>query len=511
MRIITYIKRKLPVLACGLLCTACSDFFDVTPENGASPDDFYSNNTELNAVAYGMYASLAPEVHKFFLWGSARADLVVGGDTKDTYVTEFINNNVSDLNPYTDYGFLYKSIARCNHQLKNLPRLKPNGDKVTATRLRIFYGEAYFLRAWCYFQLVRTFGEVPLILEEVADEVTFIDEAGREVRISTIRMTDEELRAVLLKPVAKQKTWMAILDDLAKARDMLDETSYDMAFGPQTDQLMIRANRLAAYELSADAALWCGMDLEASAFADYVLLQNKLGSYSVWGNQYTTTGSAMALNFNSFGFMYSFSGAFRVQRMQEFTSPVEADGGRYLVKPKMTICSNLFDEPLDARTKHTYTRVNRKDVIWKYIGLDDAGNAMRQPYQSTANWYLLKHAEAYLIKGIAENRLGNAGGALEMLNTVRYARGLNRLDKNTTSLDKEYLEDLLFKEKARETAFEGRRWYDLLLREEVFGENGIIARTVSVKYDDPVQKNEVYNRLLNAASWYLPIDPVKWK
>ena len=41
--------------------------------------------------------------------------------------------------------------------------------------------------------------------------------------------------------------------------------------------------------------------------------------------------------------------------------------------------------------------------------------------------------------------------------------------------------------------------------------DGIIARTVSAKYDDENQKNEVYSRLSNPANWYLPIEPERWK
>lgn len=509
MRIMRCIK--LPVIAGCVLLTACGDFFDVDPENGASPDDFYSNNSELNSVAEGMYAPLAPEVHKFFLWGSARADLVVGGETKDAYISEFLNNTVSVVNPYTDYGFLYKAIARCNHQLKNLPRMKPNGDKVTVTNMKPFYGEAYFLRAWCYFQLVRTFGEVPLVLEEVADEVTYINEAGEEVKINTITMTDEELRAVVLQPAGKQEIWTAIMDDLAKARELLTGKSYNMGFNLDTDWNLIRANRIAAYTLSAEVALWNGLYDESAAFGEYVVLQNKLGTSSTWGTQYTTTDAASAILYNSFGFKYVFEQGFRVQRMQEFTSPVEADGGKYLVKPKMTLCDQLFNESLDVRSKISYKRINRKEVIWKYIGLDEEGKAMRDPYESIANWYALKHADAYLVKGIAENERGNIGGAFDMLNDVRVARGMQKYNRADISLDKQTLRELLFKEKAREDAFEGKRWYDLLLRETVLQETGIIARIVSAKYDDESQRNEVYNRLLDENSWYLPIEPERWK
>lgn len=498
-------------MAACVLLAACGDFFDVDPENGASPDDFYSTNSDLNSVAEGMYASLAPEAHKFFLWGSARADLVVEGDTRDTYVSEFLNNTVSGINPYTDYGFLYKAIARCNHQLKNLPRMKPNGDKVTVTAMKPFYGEAYFLRAWCYFQLVRTFGEVPLLLEEVADEVTYINEAGEEVKINTITLTDAELRAVVLQPAGKQKIWKAILDDLAKARELLTGTSYNMGFNIDPCWYLIRANRLAAYTLSVEAALWCGLYEEAAAWGEFVVLQGALGASSTWGSQYTTTDDAASVLYNSFGFKYVFEGASRTNRMQEFTSPVESDGGRYLVKPKMTVCDRLFDEAKDVRAKVSYKRIDRQEVIWKYIGLDEDGKAMREPYKSIANWYTLKHADAYLLKGIAENERGNTGGAFEMLNEVRVARGMLRYNKADITLDRQTLRDLLFKEKAREDAFEGKRWYDLLLRETVLGETGIIARTVAEKYDDADRKAEVRTRLSDENSWYLPVEPERWK
>ena len=470
MRIMRYIKWKLPIIAGCVLLSACGDFFDVEPENGASPDDFYSNNSELNSVAEGMYASLAPEAHKFFLWGSARADLVVEGNTKDTYISEFLNNTVSVINPYTDYGFLYKAIARCNHQLENLPRMQPNGDKVT-----------------------------------------YVNDAGEEVKVSTITLSDEELRATILQPAGKQEIWKAIMDDLAKARELLTGKSYNMGFNVDTDWELIRANRTAAYTLSAEVALWCGLYEGAAAFGEYVVLKGKLGASSTWGSQYTTTDAASSILYNSFGFKYVFEGGFRTNRMQEFTSPVEADGGKYLVKPKMTVCDKLFDDSQDTRLKTSYKRINRQEVIWKYIGLDEDGKAMREPYKSIANWYALKHADAYLIKGIAENERGNTGGAFEMLNKVRVARGMQKYNKADIPMEKQNLRELLFKEKAREDAFEGKRWYDLLLRETVLGETGIIARTVSAKYDDESRRNEVYNRLLNESSWYLPIEPERWK
>ncbi len=109
---------SLFILAAAGIFPACSDFFDIDPENGVDHSNMYQNVEEMHSGAMGIYSALAPEVHKFLLWGSARADMVTTGEGRDIYVSEFVNNNVTTLNPYTDYSFLYKVIARCNHHLE---------------------------------------------------------------------------------------------------------------------------------------------------------------------------------------------------------------------------------------------------------------------------------------------------------------------------------------------------------------------------------------------------------
>lgn len=499
-----------------LLGSSCSDYFDVDLGDKVPTDEAYQNLSDVNAVSNGIYAAIASDVHKLFLWGSARGDLVLQGTGRDAFVSEFVRNQVSAENPYTDYGFLYKAIARCNHQLANLPRMKPDGDLLRAEHWYIFYGEAYFVRAWCYFMLVRTFGEVPVVKEEMSDVVIYTDEEGNEVKNSTIKMTDEELRAVALKPKAEQEVWMQIVSDLAKSMDMFyTYMRYYPGWGDNEGKYSwwgLRGNINAAYILAADVSLWLKEYERASAFADYVVQKNKLGNSSSWYQQYLSVNNVgMAVNYNSFAMLYQYSnGHLNTQRMQEFTSPVEEDGGRYLVKPAIAPLAAIFNEENDVRAENTWMRVGRYDVIWKYIGLDQEGKSMREPYRSDAFFYLIKNLEAYSIKGIAECRLGNSEAAFKMLNLIRHARGMWEYQEGEINMDVNNLERLLFLERARETAFEGKRWYDLLLRETVFGETGIIAETVAEKFSG-TEREEVKSRLQDPGSWYLPIEPERWK
>lgn len=506
------------VTGVGLLLSgsSCSDYFDVDLGDKVPTDDAYQNLNDVNAVSNGIYAAIASDVHKLFLWGSARGDLVLEGEGRDAYVSEFVRNRVTPENPYTDYGFLYNAIARCNHQLANLPKMKPDGDLLRAEHWFVFYGEAYFIRAWSYFMLVRTFGAVPLVTEEMSDVVIYTDESGNEVKNSTIKMTDAELRAVALKPKAEREIWMQVVSDLAKAMDMFYTYSrYYPGWGDTEGNYSwwsMRANMYAAYTLAADVSLWLKEYERASAFADYVVQKDKIGTSSTWYQQYLSiNNTGMAASYNSFGMLYQYSGGFlNTQRMQEFTSPVEEDGGRYLVKPAVGPLTAIFTEENDVRRGVTWMRVGRYDAIWKYIGLDQEGKSMREPYRSDAFYYLIKHLEAYSIKGIAECRRGNSEAAFKMLNLIRHARGMWEYKEEDINMDVKNLENLLFLERARECAFEGKRWYDLLLRETVFQESGIIAETVSEKFSG-AEREEMKTRLSNPDSWYLPVDPERWK
>ena len=101
-KFINHIGFLILLGSCGMLVSSCQDFFDVEPENGHNTNEYYRTIDEVNGAALGMYAPLAQHVHQLFLWGSARADMVTTGSGNDAYITEFVNNEVSGLNPYTN-------------------------------------------------------------------------------------------------------------------------------------------------------------------------------------------------------------------------------------------------------------------------------------------------------------------------------------------------------------------------------------------------------------------------
>jgi starch-binding outer membrane protein, SusD/RagB family len=77
----------------------------------------------------------------------------------DELRTTATNSNLDDM-----WTYIYRGISRANGVITNVPKIEMN----ETTRNQIV-GEAYFLRALHYFNLVRMFGEVPLRLEVIDD------------------------------------------------------------------------------------------------------------------------------------------------------------------------------------------------------------------------------------------------------------------------------------------------------------------------------------------------------
>ena len=509
MRKILYITQILVFTICCGMLVSCDDFFEPDNYNSVEEKDFATSREDLNAGALGIYAALAQEVHKFLLWGSARADLVTtGSEGKDAYVTEFVNNNVTDINPYTDYSGLYKAIARCNHQLETIAKVVKIDFSLTDNDINAFYGEAYYLRALCYFYLVRTFRNVPLVLDDLSKEVYTVNDRNDTIRLKTISLSEEELRDIALKPAPEQEVWQQVLSDTKKAMGLLRVEYKWNGSSLSASERYGRANLFSAYALGADVSLWLGEYQKASAYADLIYKNTSydVTSPTTWGNAFISSTVAthdLAL------LAYNFSSSHETNRLQEFTSNVTSDGGKYLLKPVKDVIDSLYLEKGDIRPDYTYKRIDRQDLIWKYICLD-GNTAMREPYESVASWHIYRSADVYLMKGIAENRRGNPGGGLFYLNLVRRNRGLKEYDKTDIDLSLENLEDLLLLERARELAFEGKRWYDLMLVSKVFGRKEILPSMVSKKYPK-AEREAMYTHLSDENNWYLPVDPQRWQ
>lgn len=166
------------MLMAGLLLIAggCTDFLTEDLKGDFASSTFYKNESQALQAVNGAYNGLAFSRFDNALWvfgDIASNDAVKGGNPGDqaeiTYIDEFnadANNGI--ISNY--WAFAYEDIARANNVITNVPAVEMN----EGLRNRII-GEAKFIRAYNYFNLVNIFGRVPLkLLPQLTQEAIHV-------------------------------------------------------------------------------------------------------------------------------------------------------------------------------------------------------------------------------------------------------------------------------------------------------------------------------------------------
>lgn len=234
-------KKKIIIILSGLMVSVlfqgCSKF--VEEENVRSPvaDTYYKTATGFKDLINSCYTNTRSLVSD----GDVIAAYIFGTDlwtsASDKGVNEF-NTYSAQLTPsssvlYSIWSGCYKGINACNTAISR----SKNVSGMSQDELNSRTGEAYFLRAWFYSNLVMQFGAIPLITEEVTQVVT------------TATRTPED------------SVYNQIIDDLKKAEQFLPASQSD--FG--------RATKPAAEAMLARIYITLNQNEEAATYAKKVI------------------------------------------------------------------------------------------------------------------------------------------------------------------------------------------------------------------------------------------------
>lgn len=167
---------KNSIYAAGLvamagLCTGCNDWLAEDSPGSTKLDDFFTSGTACIQTVNGCYAPLAWEYNnsyfsEWYIGDIASDDALKGGqnvaDGADAYDIDNFKTNANNTIVLDYYRAKYQGIIRCNLALQKVAEYEPD-ETLSEERKDCLLGEAYFLRGFYYFQLVRVFGGVPLV------------------------------------------------------------------------------------------------------------------------------------------------------------------------------------------------------------------------------------------------------------------------------------------------------------------------------------------------------------
>ena len=155
------------VAALALVNTGCSDFLDLSPYSNANEKAFYKNKSDIETAMISVYSTLydvwKPEGLPSF-YGELMSDNAYNTNTAGNvadYDALDKHSNMTTTNSVVEgwWETYYKSIYKINQVISS-------GSGISGCEE--FIGEAKFMRALYYFDMVRAWGDVPLITTPVS-------------------------------------------------------------------------------------------------------------------------------------------------------------------------------------------------------------------------------------------------------------------------------------------------------------------------------------------------------
>ncbi len=436
-------KKISFLLLFNLFLSSCSnEFLELYPKASLSEGSFYKSEVDYTLLVNGCYVPMR-NYEKNWHWILAELpsdnatfqNNIRTGEAIRGVIDQFLQ--ASGNQAYANFWNLsYDGITRCNKLLYELGRAQITwSDEQLKERSA---GEALFLRALYYFNLVRQFGGVPLV---------------------TTPITSQE--AVDIKRAPEDAVYENIVDDLRLAIEHFNQAKGIKENG--------RANEGAARALLGKVHLTRHQYAEAApvleaviSSGDYQLLPDYSALFNPSEKDYKETIFAIQFSENSPELANRFI----------FMFAPHTSGGAVTNRPLINIVSAGWNYPTDDLIDAFEEGDVRKEASIAYWTGEDWDNQVRPiPYcfkykppvnapndRCGDNFPILRYSDVLLMYAEVLNESGRTAEAIPFVQQVRNRAGLTA---PVPATDPETLRAAIQKERQVEFCFENQRWYDL--------------------------------------------------
>jgi len=167
-------KKLLLYITILLLTLSCEDYLELTPPDGLVKDEFWKSKEDMESVLLGAYQKFASMDEVLFYLGEVRAGMLWEDVQTPAYLQDIFDGIILPDNQLCNWRSFYLAINYCNAVIQNAPVVKAIDLTLSDYQRDIFISEATFLRSLAYFYLVRTYRDVPMILEAVESDAVDI-------------------------------------------------------------------------------------------------------------------------------------------------------------------------------------------------------------------------------------------------------------------------------------------------------------------------------------------------
>lgn len=222
-----YIKAALVALAAGSL-TACDDYLDKMPISEATPENYFTQDSHLEAYANARYTEVIPSSGNWS-YGTYGADAGTDNMVKPWYDGIYVKGNWKT--GMTDGNYSFGTINTINYFFENvLGKYAAKQIIGDDSSIRHYIGEMYYMRAYVYFVMLQRFGDFPIITKCLPDDMTILSENSRRYprnEVARFILSDLDSAAVYMDAKKMAKTRLnGDVARLMKSRVALFEGSW---------------------------------------------------------------------------------------------------------------------------------------------------------------------------------------------------------------------------------------------------------------------------------------------
>ena len=158
-----YITEKITLFIAMLAIVACTDDFINVPSKNQNSDDFFNTAKDYEDALIGAYDLLQSTYLNVLLGEIASDNTLCGGenanDTPGFQQIDDMIHTASNEQLRAIWSRMYAGVNRTNYILEYQ-------DKITFNDKDNIIGQVKFLRAYYYFELVKWFGDIPMIVDK---------------------------------------------------------------------------------------------------------------------------------------------------------------------------------------------------------------------------------------------------------------------------------------------------------------------------------------------------------
>ena len=402
---------------------SCEDELYQDPITDKSVDNFFKTEMEIEEAVNGVYAKLqAGSLYGLYL-------PIIGEIPSDNTFDEVPANdggNYGQLDEFTTittnslitniWEKSYQGIQRANTLLNRIGDVSFEDDLVKASRL----GEMQFIRAILYFNLVRLYGNVPLVTDETTNPNDYFGQDRTAVdQVYNQIITDLEA-AIQNLPTSQPETGR-IRKTAAQA--LLGKVHLTLKNYNDAVTILNEVKNSGQHQLLEEPA-------------DVFSLDNENNEEIIFNVEF-----ASSLNGNDEG-----------SNMFQQTSPSGTVNGAKGHNLPTTSLYNLYEE--NDKRFQAFMGLTSEGIPFSNKLKEPSG----EPSDGGSNIIVIRYADVLLMLAESHNELNQTSEALENLNLVRSRANITEYE----SIAQDEIRTAIELERRLELVSEGHRWFDLL-------------------------------------------------